>query len=153
MTEREQMETNAGPRLELIVESFERLTREALVPAGHELWSMPRAVVAHGTEEIPRFFYGNALALELFAMRAERFIGLPSHESAEPALREERAAMLARLERDDVVTDYSGVRIAADGRRFRIERAVVWNLVDARGARHGQAATFSRWTPLDAART
>ena len=53
---------------------------------------MPRAVVAHGTEDVPRFFYGNRLALELFAMRAGQFIGLPSHESAEAGLRDENGA-------------------------------------------------------------
>ena len=148
MTDRERMEESAGERLALIVESFERLVGRPLVPPGEDLWSIPRAVVAHGTEDVPRFFYGNALALELFAMKAEQFVGLPSHESAEPALREERAAMLARLERDEVVTDYSGVRIAAAGRRFRIERAVVWNLIDEHGVRLGQAATFAEWTFL-----
>ena len=56
--------------------------------------------------------------------------------------------MLARLERHDLVDDYSGVRIAADGSRFRIERATVWNLLDENGARHGQAATFADWTPV-----
>lgn len=140
------MEASAGERLALIETSFERLTGRALVPPGEALWSMPRAVVAHGTEAVPRFFYGNRLALELFAMTAEEFAGLPSHHSAEPALREERAAMLERLERDDVIEDYTGVRIAADGRRFRIERAIVWNLLDHGGARRGQAATFADWT-------
>ena len=38
------------------------------------------------------------------------------------------------------IRDYAGVRIAASGRRFRIDDAVVWNLVDADGVRHGQAA-------------
>lgn len=150
MTDREVMEASAGWRLALIAESYARLTGSALVPGRVELWSMPRAVVAHGTEEVPVFFFGNALALELFALPAERFIGMPSHESAEPSLRAERAGMLARLERDDVVTGYSGVRLAADGRRFRIERAVIWNLVDERGIRHGQAATFAQWSPAPA---
>ena len=35
------------------------------------------------------------------------------------------------------------------GSRFRIERAVVWNIVDAAGVHHGQAATFAHWTPVD----
>jgi hypothetical protein len=148
MTDRKRMEASAGSRLALIAESFERLMGSPLVPRGADLWSMPRALAAHGTEEVPLFFFANALALELFALPADRFIGMPSHESAEPSLRAERAAMLARLERDDVVTDYSGVRLAANGRRFRIERATIWNLLDERGIRHGQAATFAEWTPL-----
>jgi hypothetical protein len=40
------------------------------------------------------------------------------------------------------------VRITRTGRRFKIERAIVWNLIDAAGTIHGQAATFDQWTPL-----
>ena len=78
-------------------------------------------------------------------MRAADLIGLPSQHSAEPALREERARMFTRLEESDIIDDYRGVRISADGRRFEIARAYVWNLVDERGARHGQAASFAEW--------
>ena len=57
--------------------------------------------------------------------------------------------MLERVSRDGFIDDYAGVRISASGKRFRIERAVVWNLVDPAGGHHGQAATFSHWQPLD----
>lgn len=152
-TDRAAMAASAGPRLRVIAESFARLAGTPLVeappgPLEPALWDAPRAVVAHGTEAVPRFFYGNRLALELFEMRAVRFIGLPSHRSAEPGLREERARMLARLERDDLIDDYSGVRLSATGRRFEIARAYVWNLVDAHGLRHGQAASFAEWRYL-----
>jgi hypothetical protein len=46
------------------------------------------------------------------------------------------------------VDDYAGVRISRTGKRFRIEQAIVWNVVDAEGKDHGQAATFAHWTPL-----
>ena len=46
--------------------------------------------------------------------------------------------------------DYSGIRISKTGRRFRIEQAIVWNLTDGVGNQLGQAATFDRWTPLEA---
>jgi hypothetical protein len=46
------------------------------------------------------------------------------------------------------VDNYSGIRISASGRRFRIENATVWNLADAGGRIHGQAATFHHWTYL-----
>ena len=32
------------------------------------------------------------------------------------------------------IDDYTGVRISASGRRFRIDKAVVWNLVDQEGS-------------------
>lgn len=151
--DRATMAASAGGRLALIAESFARLAGRPLVDAAGEdleaaLWSAPRTIVAHGSEDDPLFFYGNARALELFAMSARVFIGMPSRESAEPALRGERQALFARLERDSIVEDYSGVRVAADGRRFRIEQAQVWNLIDRAGSRHGQAATFTDWTWL-----
>ena len=148
------MRISAGERIALIATSFERLARRMLVDPSsggieQAMWEAPRAIVAHGTEAEPRFFYGNRIALELFAMTANEFIGLPSHRSAEPGLREERSRMLAGLEQSGIVDGYAGVRIAADGRRFAIAGAQVWNLVDGRGRRHGQAATFAEWRLLD----
>jgi hypothetical protein len=81
-------------------------------------------------------------------MTPAQFLGLPSRFSAEAPLREERQALLDRVSRHGFIDDYAGVRIAADGRRFRIEAATVWNLVDPDGSVHGQAAAFSRWTDL-----
>lgn len=149
MDDHQIMEASACTYLDLMAWSFEQLTGRPLVANGGDLWSAPNAIVAHDTSDPPRFFYGNAIALELFRMDAGKFIGLPSYMSAEPALREERAAMLAQLEADDVVTGYHGIRIAADGSRFRIEDAVIWNIIDERGKRHGQAATFDKWTPVE----
>jgi hypothetical protein len=149
-SDRVAMQASAGERLASIAGSFARLAGRHLVessPGGLEraLWDAPRAIVAHGTEAEPLFFYGNRIALELFAMTAAEFIGLPSHSSAEPALREARARMLAGLEQGGIVEGYSGVRIAADGRRFAISGATVWNLIDESGGRLGQAATFAQW--------
>ena len=153
-SDRSMMQASAGDRLALIATSFERLAGKPLAEpsAGgieQALWEAPRAILAHGTEDEPRFFYGNRLALELFAMSASEFIGLPSHRSAEPALREERARMLAGLAECDIVDDYASVRIAANGRRFAIANAQVWNLVNEHGGRFGQAATFAEWRFLD----
>lgn len=67
---------------------------------------------------------------------------MPSRLSAEAPLREERQALLERVSRDGFIDDYAGIRISARGTRFRIENAVVWNLIDAAGVRHGQAAMF-----------
>ena len=97
------------------------------------------------TQRDPVFFYGNRAALDLFEMGAEEFVSLPSRFSAEPLVREERARLLAEVSARGFIDDYSGIRIAKTGRRFRIARATVWNLVDGIGAIHGQAATFSDW--------
>lgn len=140
-------------RLQLIVDSHRRLTGRPLLAApgadlANAMWQAPQVIVAHGSEADPVFFYGNALALQVFAMDFAAFTRLPSRYSAEPVAREERAQLLARVSRDGFIDDYAGVRIAADGRRFRIERAVVWNLVDADGICRGQAASFAHWSDL-----
>lgn len=146
------MQPPDDPRLPLIADSYHRLTGGLLVAAADDLsaalWTAPRVIVAHGTEADPLFFYGNRVALAAFALDFAAFTRLPSRFSAEPLAREERARLLARVSREGFIDDYAGVRIAADGRRFRIEQATVWNLVDGDGQIHGQAATFERWTVL-----
>jgi hypothetical protein len=140
-------------RLPLIAESYQRLLGKPLVSASGDialdLWQAPQVIVAHGTEDDPVFFYGNRRALDVFEMAFADFICLPSRFSAEPLLREERARLLERVSRDGYIDDYAGVRVSASGRRFRIEQAVVWNLIDAAGVCHGQAATFDHWIVLD----
>jgi hypothetical protein len=144
--------TPPDSRLALIAESFARLTGRPLVSSGTSvtdaLWEAPAVIVAHGTEPDPVFFYGNRLALAVFEMDRIAFAQMPSRLSAEALLREERARLLERVARDGFIDDYAGVRVSSTGKRFRIEQAVVWNLVDAQGVCHGQAATFDRWTPL-----
>lgn len=139
-------------RLMLIAQSHVRLTGRPLVSAegdvAEALWTAPRAIVAHGTEPDPIFFFGNRMALGRFEVTPDAFAAMPSRLSAEAMLRDERQALLDRVARDGFIDDYAGVRISATGRRFRIEAATVWNLVDAAGGLHGQAATFDRWTEL-----
>ncbi|MCW1428312.1 MEKHLA domain-containing protein [Novosphingobium sp. JCM 18896] len=134
-------------RIALIAESFERLLRRPLVPHGEDmvaaLWDAPCAIVAHGTEPDPVFFFGNRAALTAFDCDVAGFVTMPSRLSAEEMLRDERQSLLDRVTRDGFIDDYGGMRVSATGRRFRIDQAVVWNLIDAHGARHGQAATFT----------
>ena len=106
------------------------------------VWNAPRAIVAHGTEADPIFFYGNRLALQLFEMSFDQFARLPSRLSAEPLARTARARLLEQVSQRGYVDDYSGMRVASSGRRFMITGGTVWNLVDETGIRHGQAATF-----------
>jgi hypothetical protein len=158
-------------RLRLIVESYRRLTgmklidaEEAFVGAAsaaislqskdafaaeaaptilrHALWNAPRAIVAHGTETDPVFFYGNRLALELFEMNFDDFARLPSRLSAEPLAQEARERLLEKVMQQGYVDGYSGVRIAKNGNRFMIADCTVWNLTDKAGNLHGQAAVF-----------
>ena len=135
----------------LLADSFMRLTGRPLIDAGAEdlafrVWRAPFALVSHGTEPDPIFNYANLTALRLFEMPWPAFTSLPSRLSAEPARREERARLLRRVSAHGYIDDYAGVRISASGRRFAIEDAVVWNVVDAGGIHRGQAAMFARWS-------
>jgi hypothetical protein len=92
------------------------------------------------------FNYGNRAALELFEMSWRDFVALPSRESAEPVNREERRKLLDRVSSHGFVDDYRGVRISSTGRRFRIEEATVWNVLDESNVYRGQAAVIFRWS-------
>lgn len=134
----------------LLADSFQRLTGRLLIEADADalaqcVWAAPFALVSHGTEPDPVFNYANLTALRLFEMTWQDFTRLPSRLSAEAPNRRERARLLAQVSAQGYIDDYAGVRISASGRRFVIEGAVVWNVVDAQGGYHGQAAMFAHW--------
>jgi PAS domain-containing protein len=112
------------------------------------LYQAPFVVLSHGIEPDPLFNYANRAAQSLFELTWDEFVGLPSRLSAEAPERGERERLLARVSAHGYIDDYSGVRITKSGRRFRILRAVVWNLSDARGRPIGQAASFADWEPV-----
>jgi len=137
-------------RIARIATSYRRLTGRNLAvdDSAEALWTAPRVIVAHDTAADPIFFFGNHAALRCFEAPLEAFLAMPSRLSAEPGLREARQAALDRVARDGFVDGYVGVRVSATGRRFRIEGATIWNLVDAEGGIHGQAAVFEQWSDL-----
>lgn len=137
-------------RIDRIAGSYKEFTGRDLVPIDGDiatsLWSAPMAIVAHGTEPDPIFFFGNATALRLFDYDFAAFTRVPSRSSAEPLLREERARLLERVTRTGIIDDYTGIRISASNRRFSIRNANVWNVTDSCGQPDGQAAAFAEWS-------
>jgi hypothetical protein len=116
------------------------------------LFEAPFIVISHGIEPDPILNYGNREALLLWEMDWERFIRTPSRLTAEPLNREERARLLSRVTEKGFIDDYEGIRISATGKRFRIEKAIVWNLADEDQRYCGQAATFDRWIYIESAK-
>lgn len=112
------------------------------------MFAAPFVLVSHGTEADPVLNYGNRSALALWEMSWDELTRTPSRLTAEPVAREERARLLAEVTQHGHIANYAGVRISKSGRRFRIAQAVVWNLLDERGAHYGQAAMFDRWEYL-----
>jgi hypothetical protein len=106
------------------------------------LFQAPFVVASHGGGADPILSYGNEAALTLWDADWDTFTGMPSRLTAEPVHRDERARLLQATEEKGYIDHYSGIRISATGRRFRIENAIVWTVVDSDGERIGQAATF-----------
>lgn len=141
---------------QIMLDSYRRWTKHELIPRvgsktdqARALFEAPFVVVSHGTQVDPILNYGNQTALTLWQIEIPTLLQTPSRLTAEPMHRDERARLLERTTRDGYVDDYQGIRISTTGRRFRINQAVVWNLVDAGENQVGQAATFSQWDFLD----
>jgi hypothetical protein len=135
-----------------LARSLKHWTGRELVPGtfpvadfSGKLFHAPFVVVSHGTETDPVLNYGNAAGLALWEMSWEELIHTPSRLTAEAPNRQERAELLDAVTRRGFIDDYSGVRISKSGRRFRISRATVWNLLTADDQPCGQAAMFDRW--------
>ena len=142
----------------LLLASHRALTGWPLLPVvpgetpeqlARRLYTAPLVVLAHDSSADPLFTYANLAAQQLFEMRWDEIVGLPSRLSAEAPAREERERLLERVAARGFIDDYSGVRIAKTGRRFRILHATVWNLGDSSGRRVGQAAAFADWERCD----
>ncbi len=136
----------------LLCDTYRHWTGRDLVAPGparaEALYRAAFVVLSHNTDADPLFTYANLAAQTLFEMPWCEIVGLPSRYSAEAPVREERERLLARVAEHGYIDDYQGVRIARSGQRFLIRQATVWNLIDASGAKIGQAATFSEWQPL-----
>ena len=139
---------------QLLLQSYQHWTRVPLIPPSadwvRDLMNFAYPIASHIAGDDPQFNYANRAALALFKMRDDEFLGMPSRYSAEPMLRERRAAFLAEVTANGFVENYSGVRIAKDGSRFLIEQATVWNVVDIAVPSEvlGQAVVIKKWAPL-----
>lgn len=138
---------------QLLLDSFRHWTgRDLLIRTGapdvqaQALFAASFVVVSHGTEADPLLNYGNQQALDLWELSWAQLTSTPSRLTAEPMNRDERARMLATAEKQGYYSGYRGIRISSTGKRFLVEDAIVWNVVDGQGIRVGQAATFARWT-------
>ena len=135
-----------------LARSLKKWTGRDLLPGvfdpielAQKVFEAPFVLVSHGTEADPVLNYGNAAALALWEMSWAELTRTPSRLTAEAPDREERARLLAAVAARGFIDDYSGGRISKTGRRFRIARATVWNLLAENGRPCGQAAMFGQW--------
>jgi len=140
---------------QFLLDSFRRWIGRDLLPRigspeeqAQALFAAPFVVVSHDTQTDPMLNYGNQQALDLWDLSWAQLTSTPSRLTAEPMNRDERARMLAMAEKQGYYSGYRGIRISSTGKRFLVEDATVWNVVDGQGIRVGQAATFARWTMM-----
>jgi hypothetical protein len=56
--------------------------------------------------------------------------------------------VFAQVAEKGYVSNYTGKRISSSGSRFYIKNVTIWEVIDERGMRRGQAATFTAWETL-----
>ncbi len=108
----------------------------------------PFVMPSHGTQADPIFNYGNTTTQTLFEMDWATLTALPSRYSAEALHRDERQQLLDDVGTKGYSDNYRGIRISATGKRFYIDSARIWMLLDDAGKHVGQAASFSEWRML-----
>jgi hypothetical protein len=76
---------------------------------------------------------------------------MPSTKSAQDddGIQSERRELLDKAAEDGVIRDYSGVRQASDGRKFKVDGAIVWTITNKDGEKIGQAVRFDSFMWLN----
>ena len=136
-----------------ILASYKRWTGRDLLKPSHLptiglLFYAPFVVVTSNNATDPILNYGNQAGLNLWEMSWEKLTQTPGRHTAESMHRDERQKFLDAVQKNGFIDNYSGIRISSSGKRFKIENATVWNLIDEKGAYAGQAATFTSWKYL-----
>lgn len=139
----------------LILDSYRHWTGRELLPLSSAetdlttaLFFAPFVAVTSNSDPDPILNYGNEQGLKLWEMSWAQLTQTPGRHTAEPMHRDERQKFLDTVQKNGFIENYSGIRISSTGRRFKIEKATVWNLIDQDGKFTGQAATFKEWSYL-----
>jgi hypothetical protein len=138
-----------------LLNSFKTLTGQNLIDRtpsievqAQNLFDVNFVIVSHNTAKDPIFNYGNQAALDLWEFDWKQFTALPSRLSAEPLAQIHRDRLLQAVKEQGYIANYRSVRITRTGKRFWVENAIIWNVTDDNGQGIGQAASFSKWTPI-----
>lgn len=151
------LQTHLLEHIQLLLYSFHHWTGKDLLPISNyqssveianSLFKADFVIVSHGTQADPILNYGNQKALDLWKMDWQTLTSTPSRYTAEPMERGEREQLLAQAKSQGYISNYRGIRIASNGDRFYIDRAIIWNVVDQQGKLWGQAATFRNWDAI-----
>ena len=142
-----------------LIESYNKLSGKELVDmniyktnplkATNEMFlNMNRIVLSHGVQKDgagPILNYGNSAGLKLFSASWDQLTQMPSRYTADTETdRELRQQFMDEVTKNNIVSNYQGIRISLDKKKFLIKEAVVWNIV-INDQFFGQAATFDKY--------
>ena len=86
----------------------------------------------------------NNAALSIFKVSLEQVIGKPTTITAPESEQKERNELLNQVDSHGFIQNYKGIRVASDGKLFQIENATIWNIVDGKSLKIGQAVIIYR---------
>jgi len=104
--------------------------------------SAPFGILAHNTDDDPKFIYANKAALEMFGYDLDELLGKPSRLSAAPERQAARTAFLQQVSAQGIAHGYADIRVNRSGRSFRIRDGSVWQVAAPDGSPIGQAASI-----------
>ena len=139
---------NQIEQIHLITDSFKHFINMdfPFFSEPQQIYTGDFVLLSHNANQEPIFNFANLKAQELFEMNWQEFTQLPSKYSAEPLEQAERAKFLKETAKNGFVKNYNGIRISKSGKRFWINDAIIWNLIDKNKIFKGQAAFFSSWS-------
>lgn len=106
--------------------------------------SAPYSLLAHNTDQDPKFIYANSNALDSFGYSYNEIMNLHSKFSASEIDRPQRLILLESVKKNGIAMNYTGPRVKKDGRFFTIYNGIVWVVEDDLGSEIAQAALFWR---------
>ncbi|AKG22736.1 MEKHLA domain-containing protein [Calothrix sp. 336/3] len=120
----------------------------SLEDIAYQLFTANFVVISHGTESDPIFNYGNQKALDVLELSWQELIQTPSRKSAEAGEQQERNKLIASAASSGI-RKWSGVRISQTGKRFAIQEAVIFNVLDEEMQCSGQVCCFDNYECLN----
>ena len=133
---------------EKLINSYEKLLERELIDDPSKLFEADFVCAGHKFASEPKFAYGNQKALDLWELDLDKFIGMPSKNTAEEMHQKEREELLNEVRQKGYIKNYSGIRISSTGKKFKINNAIVWNVFDENEKLIGQAVKFNDYEYL-----
>ncbi|MGV7221077.1 MAG: MEKHLA domain-containing protein [Nitrospinales bacterium] len=90
----------------------------------------------------PVLNYGNQTALDLWEMSWGELTSTCSRDTAKPDKQSDRDELMRRVNENNFVTGYNGMRVSKSGKEFIIKDVTIWNLFDGDDNPYGRAAWF-----------